>query len=90
MTVYDYLCSLWRTVVPALVGLVATALAHVYVDIDEQGLTMFLVTAFTTVYYGLFRLLEARVSPQFGWLLGLARPPAYTPPPHPGPGNVTR
>ncbi|WP_329272066.1 hypothetical protein [Streptomyces sp. NBC_01451] len=80
MTVYDVLVSLWRTAVPIIVGWVGALLAHIYIDVDEQALSQSLAAVFAVVYYGLFRLLEAKVSPAFGWLLGLARPPAYTKP----------
>ncbi|MFV0135442.1 hypothetical protein ACLGIH_19860 [Streptomyces sp. HMX87] len=52
-------------------------LAHVYIDVDDEALAQALVAAFAIVYHGLFRLLEAKVSPAFGWALGLAKPPAY-------------
>ncbi|MFI7083829.1 hypothetical protein ACIBUR_09505 [Streptomyces anulatus] len=77
MTVYDVLVSLWRTAVPIVVGWVAALLAHIYVDVDEVALSQALVGIFGVLYYGLFRLLEAKVSPAFGWFLGLAKPPAY-------------
>ncbi|MFF8283384.1 hypothetical protein ACF06W_11750 [Streptomyces albus] len=77
MTFYDWTVSLWRTVVPILVGWVAALLVHINVDINEEAFTSGLTAAFSAVYYGLFRLLETRVSPAFGWFLGLARPPAY-------------
>ncbi|MFH9731926.1 hypothetical protein [Streptomyces sp. NPDC017260] len=77
MTVYDVLVSLWRTAVPVIVGWVAALLARIYIDVDEQALSQALVAGFAVVYYGLFRLLEAKVSPAFGWFLGLARPPVY-------------
>ncbi|MEU1552092.1 hypothetical protein ABZ517_05145 [Streptomyces scabiei] len=80
MTVYDVLVSLWRTAVPAIVGWVAALLARIYIDVDEQALALSLVAAFAIVYHGVFRLLEAKVSPAFGWFLGLARPPAYPKP----------
>lgn len=80
MTVYDVLVSLWRTAVPVIVGWVVALLARVYIDVDEQTLAQALVGAFTVLYYGLFRLLEAKVSPAFGWFLGLAKPPTYPQP----------
>ncbi|MFJ4686420.1 hypothetical protein [Streptomyces sp. NPDC088789] len=81
MTLYDLLCSWWRTAVPVIVGWLGTLLAGIYVDIDEQALAGGLTAAFAVVYYGLFRLLETKASPAFGWFLGLARPPAYPTPP---------
>ncbi|WP_411087742.1 hypothetical protein [Streptomyces sp. 061-3] len=77
MTVYDWVVSLWRTVVPTIVGFAATALAHIYIAVDQQALATALMAGFITVYYGLFRFLEARVSRKFGWFLGLAKPPVY-------------
>lgn len=77
MTVYDTLASLWRTVVPLIVGTLVAALAHAGIGIDSAAATAWLTGAFAAGYYALFRLLEAHVSPRFGWLLGLARPPQY-------------
>ncbi|MEW1922316.1 hypothetical protein [Streptomyces sp. NPDC088360] len=77
MTFYDWAVSVWRTLVPVAVGWVATLLVQINVDVDEQALSNALVAGFALVYYGLFRTLEAKVSPAFGWLLGLAKPPSY-------------
>jgi hypothetical protein len=77
MTLYDYLASLWRTVVPLLVGVLGTWLAHAGIGVDSALVASWLGGAFASVYYALFRLLEHRVSPAWGWLLGLARPPHY-------------
>ncbi|MET9470581.1 hypothetical protein [Streptomyces sp. NPDC002922] len=85
MTVYDWVVSLWRTVVPTIVGFAATTLAHIYIAVDQQALATALMAGFITVYYGLFRFLEARVSRKFGWFLGLAKPPVYPTKPTPVP-----
>ena len=77
MSVYDVLVSLWRTAVPVIVGWAGALLARIYIQVDDQALSQALVGGFVLVYYGLFRLLEAKVSPSFGWLLGLAKPPTY-------------
>ncbi|MBM9510002.1 hypothetical protein [Actinacidiphila acididurans] len=77
MTLYDTLASLWRTVVPLIVGTVVALLSHAGIGVDSSALTLWLGTAFSAGYYTLFRILEAHVSPAWGWLLGLARPPAY-------------
>ncbi|WNI16898.1 hypothetical protein [Actinacidiphila sp. ITFR-21] len=77
MTVYDTLASLWRTLVPVIVGTLAAWLAHAGIGVDSAALTLWLGAAFSSAYYTLFRLLEAHVSPAWGWLLGLARPPHY-------------
>lgn len=85
MTPYDLLASLWRTVVPLIVGTVAAWLAHAGIGVDSAAATAWLTAAFTGAYYTLFRLLEAHVSPAWGWLLGLARPPQYAQPTRPVP-----
>ncbi|MFD9815083.1 hypothetical protein [Streptomyces sp. NPDC059080] len=77
MPVYDWAVSVWRMVVPVIVGWIVAFLVQINVDVDEQALSNALVAGFTLVYYGLFRTLEAKVSPAFGWFLGLARPPSY-------------
>jgi hypothetical protein len=77
MPLYDTLASLWRTVVPLIVGTVAAWLAHAGIGVDSATATAWLTGAFAGAYYALFRVLEAHVSPRWGWLLGLARPPHY-------------
>lgn len=83
MTVYDTLASLWRTAVPIVVGTVVALLAHAGIGVDSAAATAWLTAAFSAAYYAVFRLLEAHVSPAWGWLLGLARPPAYPSTPTP-------
>ncbi|MCX5328115.1 hypothetical protein [Streptomyces sp. NBC_00140] len=69
--------SLLRTGVPAVVGwLVAVALRH-GLDLDTTAVTGVLTPVAIFAYYGVFRFAEERLSPQFGWLLGYARPPKY-------------
>ncbi|WP_433893027.1 hypothetical protein [Streptomyces sp. CA-111067] len=80
MTIYDTLASLWRTAVPIIVGTLVTVLAHAGLNVDSAAAIAWLTAAFSGAYYTLFRLLEAHVSPAWGWLLGLARPPAYPAP----------
>ncbi|MFI0894902.1 hypothetical protein [Streptomyces sp. NPDC020983] len=77
MTLYDTLASLWRTVVPMIVGALVAALAHAGIGVDSATATVWLGGAFSAAYYALFRVLEAHVSSRWGWLLGLARPPQY-------------
>lgn len=77
MTVYATLASLWRTVLPVIVGTVAAWLAHAGIGVDSAAATSWLAAAFSSGYYALFRILEAHVSSRWGWLLGLARPPQY-------------
>jgi len=77
MSVYDWLASLWRTLVPYAVGLAAVQLARLGIDLDDATVTAALTGGFGTVYYALFRLAEQRLGPAWGWFLGLARPPQY-------------
>lgn len=77
MPLYDTLASLWRTVVPVIVGTLAAWLAHAGIGVDSAAATAWLTAAFSGAYYAVFRVLEAHVSPAWGWLLGLARPPQY-------------
>lgn len=77
MTLYDFLASLWRTVVPYVVGFGLTQLARLGVHVDSASAVGALTAVFGSVYYAIFRLLEGHVSPHWGWLLGLARPPHY-------------
>jgi hypothetical protein len=78
MTLYDTFASLWRTVVPLIVGTLVALLAHAGIGVDSDAAMAWLTAAFSAAYYALFRVLEAHVSAKWGWLLGLARPPAYT------------
>lgn len=91
----NFLSSLLRTVVPIIVGAVLTFLVkHGILDPDTtseaEELTLLLNTVVTGAYYAAVRLLETKVNPSFGWLLGLAKQPGYapgTPPPaEPPPG----
>lgn len=77
MTLYDWLASLWRTLVPYVVGFAAVQLARLGITLDDPTLTAGLAGAFGTVYYALFRLLEQKAGRGWGWFLGLARPPHY-------------
>lgn len=88
MTLYDTLASLWRTAVPIIVGTVVAWLAHAGLNVDSAAATAWLTAGFSGAYYALFRLLEAHVSPRWGWLLGLARPPQYKPATGPAPRSV--
>jgi hypothetical protein len=85
MTLYDTLASLWRTILPVIVGTLVAWLAHAGIGIDSAAATLWLGGAFSSAYYALFRILEAHVSAKWGWLPGLARPPAYTKPAPPAP-----
>lgn len=79
MTFYDWLASLWRTLVPAIVGFAGVQLARLGVHLDDGTLTSALTVGFGTVYYAVFRLAEQHLGRGWGWFLGLARPPQYKP-----------
>jgi hypothetical protein len=77
MSLYEYLASLWRTLVPLIVGTLVALGAKAGLDIDSEAVSLWLITAFSGAYYALFRFLEGKVGKQWGWLLGLAAPPQY-------------
>lgn len=80
---HDTMIALIRTFVPAAIG---SAIAWgidqgVTIPEDAQSqLTVALVTICITLYYALVTLLERKVNPAFGWLLGAPKAPTYTPP----------
>ena len=73
--------SVVRTVVPLIVGWLISAGAVKWTGLSEDDVTTAVTLAVTAVYYVVVRAAEEYVSPRFGWLLGVARKPAYTPPP---------
>lgn len=81
MTVRDLIASVFRTVVPAVVGFVLTLLARKWgVIIDDNtstSLTAALVVVVTAVYYSVVRILEAQF-PWLGILLGWKATPTYS------------
>lgn len=79
--------SIVRTVVPLIVGLIATSAAKLGLDVRLGGaLDEVVITVITTIYYALVRLAETHVAPAWGWLLGYAKAPKYpvAPPAPPG------
>lgn len=76
----DTIIALIRTFVPAAIG---SAIAWgidrgVTIDTDTQTqLTAALVTVCITLYYALVTVLERKVNPAFGWLLGMPKTPTY-------------
>lgn len=80
----DYFTSLVRTYVPLIVGAVISwlALHGIKPSITAAQMSVLYTTltaAVTALYYTIVRLFEHYVSPKFGWLLGLAKTPSYTP-----------
>jgi hypothetical protein len=74
------LTSIVRTAVPYLVGLIVTLAAKAQLELDEgtiESIGALLTVVVGTVYYAIVRELETRFSPSWGWLLGLAKRPAY-------------
>lgn len=74
--------SLVRTFTPIVVGAVIGWFVAVGIQLDpefEPALIVVVTAAFQAVYYVAVRLFEKYVSPKFGWLLGLAKEPAYDP-----------
>ena len=58
-----------RTYVPMLLGYLVAQVPLLSGVIDTEALTMAVVAG----YYGLAALLENKVHPAFGWLLGLPK-----------------
>jgi hypothetical protein len=69
--------SVTRTVIPFVAGwLVTLAVRKWGVTIDNDTVASLLTTVFGSVYYVLVRFLESHKA-SFGWLLGVAKRPAY-------------
>jgi len=76
----DLFTSIVRTIVPVIVGSIASFLATKGIDLDAAtlaGLSAFLAGLFSAVYYLIVRLLEQKF-PQLGLLLGSKKTPEYT------------
>lgn len=73
------LIAIIRTVVPTVVGTLIAWLAAKGLDLgaQQEALSTALVAACTALYYALVTLLERKVHPAFGWLLGAAKAPTY-------------
>jgi hypothetical protein len=72
--------SLIRTICPIIAGALITWLVRQGIRVDasvSQPLTEALVAVFSAAYYALARLLETKVAPGFGWMLGVPKTPAY-------------
>lgn len=86
----DSIIAAVRTGIAALVGLLITWLVTNGIEVGpdlEADLSVALFGLFTALYNGLVILLERKVHPYFGVLLGVPKSPAYgdvgtqTPPP---------
>ena len=72
--------ALIRTAVPGAVGVLLGWLAARGFNLDpdtQQGLIAALTGVAIALYYSLVTLLERKVNPAFGWLLGAAKTPTY-------------
>jgi sulfite exporter TauE/SafE len=76
----DYVASLIRTYAPAIVGVVLVTIGNALdvANLDSADNQARVVAGIFVVYYAVVRALEKRY-PKAGWLLFLAKPPAYTP-----------
>lgn len=75
-TTQAILTSLLRTVVPVIVG-AALSIPILGDSVDPGALEVVVTGAVTGVYYAIVRVLETKVAPAFGWLLGAPRAPEY-------------
>jgi len=69
--------SIVRTIVPVIVGVVLGAAARRGFELDSGAITETVTVVITTAYYAVVRLLETRIAPAWGYLLGVAKVPTY-------------
>lgn len=83
----DLTPSFVRTLVPLVIGPLAARYAP-GIDTSDPDVLLALSAVIGWAYYVLVRLIETRF-PRLGYLLGIAKTPAYSPapPPSPGPGE---
>lgn len=87
------LTSLVRTITPVVVGAVVSFFTSRGIDVDpelETNLALLIAITATVLYYLVVRLLETYVTPQLGWLLGVAKSPAVYTPESPADPNAAR
>jgi len=65
----DSIVRLIRTYVPLVVGYLVAQVPGLSGVIDTEALTLAVIAG----YYGLAALLENKVHPAFGWLLGIPK-----------------
>jgi hypothetical protein len=70
--------SIIRTLVPLIAGVLITQALRLGVHLDEGAVTNTVQASISGLYYTVFRGAEARLSPAWGWFLGIARPPQYS------------
>lgn len=71
------LVNVLRTVVPIIVGAIVAALAKAGITGLDGVATELVTTVCTVLYWAVFRALETKVGPAWGWLLGYAQVPSY-------------
>lgn len=71
------LTSIIRTVVPLVLAPLLTWAAKAGLDVDSTAIATLIGTVLTVIYYAVVRSLETIVKPAWGWLLGVAKVPAY-------------
>lgn len=71
--------SIARTIVPVVVGFILAWGARVGLDLDDLSAELERVVdgGVIAVYYAVVRVAETRISPAWGWLLGVAKVPSY-------------
>lgn len=70
--------SLVRTATPYIVGYMASVLLSKGLNVDSELLTEIVGFLLGSAYYAGVRVLETRLSPLWGRLLGTASAPQYT------------
>ena len=78
---HDPIIALIRTFVPSLVGTLIAWSATKGIGVDDAtsaAVTSFLIALTTAAYYAFATLLERKVDPAFGWLLGVPKTPSYS------------
>jgi hypothetical protein len=78
----DLMPSLIRTLVPIVVG---PLVARFGLDVNDPDTFALTSGVISYLFYVLVRVVETRY-PAFGYLLGIAKAPAYSPEPSPSPG----
>lgn len=77
--------SVVRTFVPYIAGVLLVALAKLGLTIPEGAATTFASFLVAVGYYAVVRYLETKGNARWGWLLGIAKAPAYSDRPAPSP-----
>lgn len=74
-----FLTSFVRTIVPVLVGTILALLLRLGIEVPENALSALVEPIVIAVYYAAARVLEEKVNPAWGKLLGRQATPVYTP-----------